>query len=411
MKGRFIFFKGAYDTLDLFTDALSNAFINLGSECFIYDIREEEESLQKMAVFLMQPVDAAIGYNNMGFLMELVEGHILWDDLNILFINILMDHPFHYHEAMIRAPRQSVVLCPDRNHVKYVRRFYPNIARAEFLPHGGVEFQEGITYPKISEREIDVLYAGGLSRGIAESLIPDLEGFQAFDAVDLMKTVLEYLLKHPQKTTEDVIEGYFLKKGFEFSDNELRKYIADLRFIDSYATSWYREQAVRLLVENNIRVHVYGRGWECCDWISNDNFIPCGIAPADEIPKIMRNSKIVLNTMTWFKDGTHDRVFNAMLAGSVALTDSSIYMKEVFEDGKGLRIFELTEEWRIPEMVKELLNNEHKMQELADQGYKIAKEKCSFYLQSNFIWNEIVKNKNVREGHQEGYSEYTEGAK
>ena len=31
---------------------------------------------------------------------------------------------------------------------------------------------------------------------------------------------------------------------------------------------------------------------------------------------VMNDSKIVLNTMTWFKDGTHDRVFNGMLAKS-----------------------------------------------------------------------------------------------
>ena len=35
---------------------------------------------------------------------------------------------------------------------------------------------------------------------------------------------------------------------------------------------------------------------------------------ADKIVDLMYDSKIVLNTMTWFKDGTHDRVFNGMLA-------------------------------------------------------------------------------------------------
>ena len=50
----------------------------------------------------------------------------------------------------------------------------------------------------------------------------------------------------------------------------------------------------------------------------------------DEGVDLMYDSKIVLNTMTWFKDGTHDRVFNGMLAGAVAVTDSSIYMKENF---------------------------------------------------------------------------------
>ena len=45
---------------------------------------------------------------------------------------------------------------------------------------------------------------------------------------------------------------------------------------------------------------------------------------ADEIVELMHESKIVLSTMTWFKDGTHDRVYNGMLAGAVAVTDTSL---------------------------------------------------------------------------------------
>ena len=39
-----------------------------------------------------------------------------------------------------------------------------------------------------------------------------------------------------------------------------------MRFIDSYATSFFREQAVRILVENGIRVTAYGTGWDQCEW-------------------------------------------------------------------------------------------------------------------------------------------------
>lgn len=48
----------------------------------------------------------------------------LWETYNIPYINILMDHPFHYEKPLQNAPATSVVLCTDRNHVRYIRRYF-----------------------------------------------------------------------------------------------------------------------------------------------------------------------------------------------------------------------------------------------------------------------------------------------
>ncbi len=96
----------------------------------------------------------------------------------------------------------------------------------------------------------------------------------------------------------------------------------------------------------------------------------------------MRDAKIVLSTMTWFKDGTHDRVFNGMLQGAVAVSDTSGYMKEEFcgfldgssqADGRELLMFELEELEKLPSQVKMLLDDPQAMQRIADRGYDKAK--------------------------------------
>lgn len=48
----------------------------------------------------------------------------LWETYNIPYINILMDHPFHYEKPLQNAPATSIVLCTDRNHVRYIRRYF-----------------------------------------------------------------------------------------------------------------------------------------------------------------------------------------------------------------------------------------------------------------------------------------------
>ena len=205
-------------------------------------------------------------------------------------------------------------------------------------------------------------------------MVPDLNEFADFDADRLTREVLDDLLHHPKKTTEAAIEEYLNRIGIHYPDETLREVIRKLRFLDSYITSFFREMTVKLLVENGVKVTLYGAGWDVCDWIDHPNLDYRGVVPAQEIPKLMTDAKIVLNTMTWFKDGSHDRVFNGMLARAVVVTDTSGYMKEEFTDGRELVFFELDQLMKLPERVKELIGDEAAMQQIADCGYAAASE-------------------------------------
>ena len=179
-------------------------------------------------------------------------------------------------------------------------------------------------------------------------------------------------MRHPNRTTEDVLEDYFAELELPISEEQLADYISRFRFLDAYAVSFFREQAVRILVENGIRVVVYGEGWERTDWADNSNLILGGKVLAPEVLPLMYQSKIVLNTMTWFKDGSHDRVFNGMLSGAVVVSDASVYMQEQFENHKELELFELETIQELPFIVEDLLQDLPRAQQIADAGRKKA---------------------------------------
>ena len=140
---RLIFFVGVYDTLDLFTYELKREFDALGYESMIFDVRDMAQGLKALSEFASKPVKTVITFNNLGFNMELHAGRNLWEELNIPCINILMDHPFCYRNALDNAPANSVVLCTDRNHMRYLQRFYPRIPIIGYLPHAGKELPGG----------------------------------------------------------------------------------------------------------------------------------------------------------------------------------------------------------------------------------------------------------------------------
>ena len=369
---RFIFFRGLYSTLDLFTDEIARVCRDRGYEYLIVHAGKEAEQKEEIQKFVKEPVTAAIGFGNMGLQFETEPGVSLWDARQIPYINVMMDHPFHFSQIFGLAPKDTTFLCPDENHVKYVKRFFPEIAASGFLPHPGKE-TAGVK-KKIKDRRISVLYAGGLSRGVVGHMIPDFHEFKDFDADLLTQRVLQDMITHPGKTTEDAIEQYLLNQGIHYPDEELREVIRRLRFIDSYVTSFFREMTIKTLVENGIRVTLYGAGWEVCEWLSNPNLDYRGVVPAEEIPKLMADAKIVLNTMTWFKEGSHDRVFNGMLAGAAVVSDTSGYMMREFTNGKELYLFELERLGELPFTFKKLLADEDKLQQVADCGYECAKK-------------------------------------
>lgn len=371
--GRLIFFSGIYDTLDLYTEKFIEIFTRKGYECLNLDISHMPGAIAALAAFIEEEgISAAIGFNGMGFQLEITKGHNFWEENGIPAINILMDHPFHFDKHLKNAPGTSVVFCMDQRHIGYVRRFYPNIRNVDFLPHAGIESDS--PHPDIRDRETEVLYAGTLSRFVAEGLIPDLSSITEYDALALSKDVLNELTTHPEKTTEEAIEAYFLSEGISFSDEELRCQITRLRFLDSFAVSFYREQAVRRLVDSGVPVTVYGSGWDPLDWAGHPKLTLAGRVGAREILSVMEQSKIVLNTMTWFKAGTHDRVFNGMLQRAGVVSDNSEYMKERFTSGEELYMFDLERIEEMPEKVKELLADTDCLQEMADRGYRAAKE-------------------------------------
>lgn len=394
-----LFISGIYDTIDLFITALSEAFTQLGYKCHIIDVRDEISPENQLKTLLEDiTLKAVITFNNIGYNMSLSEGKNIWEERDILYCNILMDHPFHYDYPLRHAPETSFIYCTDKNHVDYIKRFYPKIKNVDFMAHAGMEadisiktepgtcylhYGEGVEHPPIEERPIDVLYAGGLSKYVAEGVVPDLGEITEFDAFTLTGEVLSDLMQHPSKTTEAAIEEYLIKIGKHYTDEELRHWITELRFIDFYATSFYREQAVQLLVENGIKVAVFGGGWDQCDWADNPNLLYGGKVLAPQVLELMNHSKIVLNTMTWYKNGIHDRIINGMLAKAVVVTDTSVYLGEAVESSDNgitaeklqemVETFELPAIELLPDKIKALLSNQVKMQAIADTGYIYAK--------------------------------------
>ena len=382
-KKRLVFLTGNYDVLDIFTLRLEKAFEEMGYEVFDFDCSDLKKSMPKFGTFLKEgPANATFTFNFYSTFMELADKKVVWEQYSIPTITYLMDHPFCFDENLQKLKENSIVLCPDKNHMNYVTRFYPNVPVCGFLGHGGIE--KHLNKKSMKDRKIEVLYAGGISAPNVEKIRPDYSKYD-FDARLIGDETFAYLCEHPNETTEDILEEMLKVHGISMSDEELRTFIFDMHYVDLQIVSYFREKTVRSLAEAGVPVTLYGFGWENFDWIQTLNVDYRGRVSAFEIIDLMADAKIVLSTMTWFKDGTHDRVFNGQLQGAFAITDTSKYMKEEFtglypdevnisekEDAAEVGFFELEEIHKLPQMIKALLIDDERLEALAHRGYEKA---------------------------------------
>ena len=87
--------------------------------------------------------------------------------------------------------------------------------------------------------------------------------------------------------------------------------------------------------------------------------------------KLMQRSRIVINN-TNILDGMHERIFTAMLAGAVCVTNEYTLLNKLLVPEKEIVTFPLNRLEDLPLQIKDLLEHEERAAEIAEAGYQKA---------------------------------------
>lgn len=389
MEQTIVLFHGELNTLNAFTDQMRKGFEELGYNIFMFDLTTSVQSLGKLYALLQEKsIVAMLGFNCAFFGLSTASGTKVWEQMRIPCINILVDHPYWYKEILLGMPSNSVALCVDRNHMKYVERFYPHIEINGFIAHGGTPMS---TPPKLlKERPMDVLYAGSLYTQYVEIQKPDFSQW-SFPAEKICCETIELLKTDKHITIENALDKCMSRNNIVLSENDLCDFISSCVFIERVVSSHFREKIIRTVAESGISLTICGDGWEKCEWISLPNVHYEGMVSPEEVLTKMENSKIVLNTFPWFKDGSHERVFNGMLRGCVIVSESSEYLNEILPQDMWYG-FDLTDMAiaTLPKKIKELLLDDKTMQYMSEAGRQLASENHTWQMRAREIHEDIL---------------------
>lgn len=364
---------GGTETLDYFSREMEKEFQHMGCQTFLFDQEQEEESAEKLSRFAGYSDSILITFNFDGLRYETALfdgfGNLFWEERDIPCVNIAVDHPFFYPEFLDIQPENFHAVSIDRYHQKYLQKYYPRISSSCFLPLGGSSLYSDGSFPPLEKRSYDVVFTGNYT---PEHTFDKYIYRLGEEYAQFYLRIIEELISYPEKPDDLVMEAHLHEEFPDASDAEVANVIANMIFIDTYIRNYYRGEAVKKLAEGGVHIHCVGHGWdklpckspEYLSYEKNQCSLTC--------LKRMADARISLNVMPWFKDGAHDRVFNAMANGSICLTDHSIYLDEILTDGENALFYDLKNLNALPDLAKSLLADKSRMEAIATKGYALT---------------------------------------
>lgn len=357
-----------YDSYIYFAESLASALRALGHTVEIFSLLEH--TVDDLENYCHRSFDAMIDFNSTlpSFMME--DGSYFLDQIDAPFYDILLDHPL-YHHNMLRQPLQNFhVLCLDENHVRYVRSCYPHIRSAFFWAVTGEDLCP--SDPSYPEKEIPLLFSGTYtSSAEIEDAIEKTPSFLA----KLTHTLIDQILADDGLTQEDALMQS-LPSLDEAEQSMIREnfplHMQACFLCDSWIRAYKREQLLSAIIHASLPLTLCGNGWQKFPDASAAHVrIISDMSFADTF-SLFRRSQITLNLLPEFKNGTHDRIYSALLNHSLCATDASPLLQTQFTDSRDLLFFDARNPEALTGHLQTLLADPDRLEEISQSGYAAA---------------------------------------
>lgn len=372
--------QSSYKSMITFAQQLITAWELMGYNVAAINAREKDAGERLMSA-CRNKYDFIFSMNGILADTQFDDGSYVQNYLHTPFIAMMVDHPIYFADRLESKLTDYRVLLTDRNHVDYVKQYYPNVTEAYMLPHGGM----GVSPEQITPygyRKLDVLFSGSYTE--PDDILQSVSSLPGKGQVIVMN-IIEQMIKDTDVTAELALKEFLRENEISASNTEFKQYMELAMFSDRYIRALYRKLVLMALVSNGIKVHVFGNGWNRFKSSNPGNIIIGGSIDPAKCMELMANAKIVLNVMPWFKRGSHERVFNAMMNGAISLTDKSEYLEKEFTDGEDIVFYDIKNLSGMVNKVKYLLAHDDEAEQIALRGYEKASEKHTWKIRAEQI--------------------------
>ena len=321
-----ILLKGVLETLDYFVDSMA-----AGRDDAIVLDKSDPGFYKRMGELIpyMQGDVTVVIFNNVGKQLELSDGRNVWEANGATVYNFLVDHPVNYMQSLdVEALNGEVFLVIDRRHKLFIDRYFPK-CKSYFMPHGGTRKYDSIPW---DERSIPVLYCGSCQKEIES--VPIIESMEEWGPA-LYDFVAEKMMLESYPEVGAVVRSFLEKENIELAPEIEREIILMAHAtVERMVRRSFKLQTIASLAEAGIPVDIYGENWEEVAELYPGLIRIHERVSSDECVRLIGDAKISLNLCTFYGDGSHERVYIAMLQKAVCISEKSMYFEEKFEHGR-----------------------------------------------------------------------------
>jgi glycosyltransferase involved in cell wall biosynthesis len=354
-----------YESKRYFTLKFAEALNRKGIETQIIDVNEGPLNVDKIAAIKLGDPDLTCSFNS---LLPLSDNTYLCDNLRIPHWSILVD-PVLYSMELAHSPF-SLISCVDWFDTASIRaQNFENV----FSFYHAVEPE--LIGTEVKDKTFDVVFLGSCY---------DYESLRASWKQQIPPQICQVMDDAIDKILGDnhtsIAEGLAAAWGASNLPPENVDFISLFYYIDNYTRGKDRMEMIRAI--KDVPVHVFGElstdnavgilGWSPY-LASCPNVTVHPSVPFAEGLEILKRSKISLNSMPFFKRGSHERPLNALATGALPITTDTAYFREKFVDGKNIAFYAPGQWTTVNERVHEYLQNESKRQDVVKHGQEIVK--------------------------------------
>ena len=177
-------------------------------------------------------------------------------------------------------------------------------------------------------------------------------------------------LNNENKPLEYAVQEVILAKNLYLDPILTRKLFQILPLADYYVRMKRRMDCIEVLAKAGIRIKVFGNGWTNSPFANKLEIYRA--VNFTELLNLISKTKLVLNIVPSFSEGSHERVFSAMLNGAVALTDCNKYYETEFKEDSNIVMYSWNNLDELPDKINNLLRDEERLADIAQAGYKVA---------------------------------------
>lgn len=347
-----------YGVLRHFTIKMHEALQRSGVHSRILEAQKDNPKPFLTELFKEVP-DCTLSFNG---LLPDSEGRFFCDLVKIPHVACTVDSPNGFF-TLANSP-YTIITCVDKNACDFFKGI--NASNVLFMPHG-VERNLSAKGQQ-DKRQYDVLM---LSSAI------DFEElrtrWQKHFSGPLSKVIEEAAELALSDQTTSYVQAFvvtldkFVSSGAAIDPTKI-EFIEILDELETYIRGKDRVELIKGI--RDAKVHLFGSTpalWKKLLKNQSNVVFHEGV-PFDQAIELMHQSKIVLNSCAWIKQGIHERTLAAMSSGAVALTAENDYVKQFFKDGVNISYYRYRQWDNVNETINKLLSNESKRQEMAAAG-------------------------------------------